>query len=482
MAKITAWFDNSSLPIALKWSLMIACFITIVMSILGWFLSNQQKNFHQKQTQVLGHSLVNQLALAASEPILAQDELALSMLLKQEGKEQLIIGTQIFDKKGLLKASTGVSTIWDIRSLLQENAEPDYLIWQTPGTQAITFHSLIKYQDLIVGVALVTIDREPLQQQLQQMTNLFISTTVGLVFISILFAFPLAYTLSAPIRHLEKVVKTLNQDDTPAVSKTRRKDEIGRVLDSFHYLADSMEKKKQVESAFHQFLSPSIARNVLNQPQGTQLGGTTTTGSVLFCDVVGYTEISESLMPDEVGSLLNQYFKYFSLAAHSCHGTVDKFIGDCMMIIFGVPESDQQHAIHAVTCAVLIQKIATQINIQRQLNNMPIVRFRIGINSGEMLAGNLGSDERMQFTVVGDAVNLSSRVCTLCEPGQILVTRETLREPGFSNIRHPQSLGTVFVKGRKKPVYPYSIDVERFIREGDIDDYIKQILIEGEIV
>ena len=86
MAKITAWFDNSSLPIALKWSLMIACFITIVMSILGWFLGNQQQNFHQKQTQVLGHSLVNQLALAASEAILAQDDLALNMLLKQEEK------------------------------------------------------------------------------------------------------------------------------------------------------------------------------------------------------------------------------------------------------------------------------------------------------------------------------------------------------------------------------------------------------------
>ncbi len=482
MVRLTKWFDNSSLPIALKWSLMIACFISIVMGILGWFLSNQQKNFHQSQTQVLGNSLVNQLALAASEPILAQDDLALSILIKQEDKDQMIIGTQIFDKNGLLKASTGVSTIWDIRSLIQEDAKPDYLIWQTPDTRAITFHSLIKYQDLIVGIALVTIDREPLELQLKKMTNLFVSTTIGLVIISILFAFPLAYTLSAPIRHLEKVGKTLNQDDSPAISKTDRKDEIGRVLDSFHSLADSMEKKKQVENAFSQFLSPSIARNVLNQPKGTQLGGTTTNGSVLFCDVVGYTEISENLKPDQVGALLNQYFNYFSLAAHSCHGTVDKFIGDCMMIIFGVPENDQQHGIHAVTCAVLIQKIATQINIQRQLNNLPIVRFRIGINSGEMLAGNLGSDERMQYTVVGDTVNLTSRVCNLCEPGQILVTHKTLKEPGFRNIKHPQSLGTVFVKGRKKPVYPYSIDVEHFIREGDIDDYIKQILIEGEIV
>lgn len=452
------------------------------MVVLGWFLSNQQQVFHQQQNRILGKSLVNQLALAASEPMLAKDDLALGLLVKQEGKDELIIGTQIFDKEGLLRASNGLSAIWDIRSLMKEEAQPEQLVWQTPAARAITYHSLIRYQGLIVGVALVSIDRKPFELQLQKVRNIFVTTTLILAFISILLAFPLAYTLSAPIRHLAQVGKTINEQDNQPLVKSTRKDEIGRVLDSFHFLADSMEKKKQVESAFSQFLSPSIAKRVLDQPQGTQLGGRTTEGSVLFCDVVGFTKISESLLPAEVGTLLNQYFKYFSLAAHSCHGTVDKFIGDCMMIIFGVPESDEQHAIHAVTCSVLIQKIATQINLQRKQKKLPTVQFRIGINSGDMLAGNLGSNDRMQFTVVGDVVNLTSRICNLCKPGQILVTKETLNQPGFGSITHPQSLGSVFVKGRKKPVYPYSIDVEHFIREGDIDDYIKQILIEGETI
>ncbi len=99
-----------------------------------------------------------------------------------------------------------------------------------------------------------------------------------------------------------------------------------------------------------------------------------------------------------------------------------------------------------------------------------------------MLAGNLGSDDRMQFTVVDDVVNLSSRVCNLCKPGEILVTKETLQQPGFDTITNHQSLGSVFVKGRKKPVYPYSIDVDHFLKEGGIDDFIKHILIEGEIL
>ena len=481
MASLTTRFDNSSLPIALKWSVVIACFISLAMGLLSWFLINQQNDFHQQQNQVLGRSLVNQLARAASEPILAQDDLALSILVQQEGKEKLIIGMQIFDKEGKLRANTGISAIWDIRSLIEKKSSPNQLVWQTPNTRAITYYSQIKYQGTTTGLALVTIDRKPLETQLSHITNTLILTTLGLVFVSILISFPLAYRLFSPIQQLVDVGNTLYVEGAKANKKSERKDEIGRVLDSFHSLADGMEEKRKVESAFSQFLSPSIAKQVLSAPQGTQLGGKTIHGSVLFCDVVGFTEISENLSPKEVGNLLNQYFSYFSVAAQSCQGTVDKFIGDCVMILFGVPDSDQQHAIHAVTCGVLIQKIANKINLQREQDGLSVVQFRIGINSGDMLAGNLGSEERMQYTVVGDVVNLTARLCELCDPGEVLVTQETLDQRGLRAITQPHSLGAVQVKGRKKPVFPHFIDMDHFIRQSDIDIYLEQVFPNGEI-
>jgi len=481
MASLAKKFTNSSLPIALKWSVMIACFITLVMGLLGWFLIDQQTEFHHQQNQILGHALVNQLARAASEPLLAQDDLALSVLVQQEGKERLIAGMQVFDKKGVLRANTGVSAIWDIRSLIAVEENPEELFWQTPKVRAVTFYSLIKYQDVTVGVALVSIDRDPLEKQSNDITNALVATTLGLVLVSILLAFPLAYRLFAPIRELVEVGDSLNSANTRSLVRADRKDEIGRVLDTFQYLSDGMDRKRQVESAFSQFLSPSIAKQVLSQPQGTQLGGTTIQGSVLFCDVVGFTEMSEDLLPVQVGELLNQYFKYFSVAAHSCNGTVDKFIGDCIMILFGVPDQEEQHAIHAVTCAVLIQQIAAQINLQRQRDGLSIVRFRVGINSGAMLAGNLGSEERMQYTVVGDVVNLTARICDICEPGQVLVTRDTLEQPGLRSIVQSHSMGAIRVKGRKKSVFPYVIDMGHFIRKSDIESYIKQVLPDGDI-
>jgi len=151
------------------------------------------------------------------------------------------------------------------------------------------------------------------------------------------------------------------------------------------------------------------------------------------------------------------------------------------MILFGVPDQEEQHAIHAVTCAVLIQQIAAQINLQRQRDGLSIVRFRVGINSGAMLAGNLGSEERMQYTVVGDVVNLTARICDICEPGQVLVTRDTLEQPGLRSIVQSHSMGAIRVKGRKKPVFPYVIDMGHFIRKSDIESYIKQVLPDGDI-
>lgn len=468
-------FENSSLPIALKWSFLLVLFIAIAMSTLGWFLINQQSEFHNVQNKQLGNALANQLAKAASEPMLAQDELALGLLVQNKAQEQLVIGMQIFDKDGQLRAHSGVSAISDIKSLLNQNTLPNHFEWQADSIKAISFYSWIEFQGVTAGVVLVTIDQRPLELQLLQIKNILIGTTIGIVVISIIIAFPLGYRIYAPIQHLADMGRTISADTPPPVIKSKRQDEIGHVLDSFHSLAGGMEEKRKVENAFSQFLSPTIARQVLEQPSGTLLGGETALGSVVFCDVVGFTEISENLTPSEVSNLLNEYFKHFAVAAESCHGTVDKFIGDCIMILFGIPEMDKNHGLHAVSCGVLIQQISKRITSQRQKLNLPTVEFRIGINSGDMHAGNLGSDDRMQFTVVGDAVNLASRMCTICEPGEVLITRETLEQPGLRALTQYQALGAIMVKGRNQSVYPYHIDLDHFIRKSDIEEYFNEL-------
>ena len=236
MKALAERFTNSSLPIAIKWSLLIVTFITMAMSVLGWFLINQQSEFHTIQNKQLGTALANQLAKSSSEPILAQDDLALSILVQKRENEQLIIGMQLFDKDGQLRAKSGVTPISDIKTLLGQEKLPEFFEWETNTIQAITFYSPIEYQGVIAGVAVVTIDQLPLQAQLANTTRLLITSTVIIIVVSILLVFPLGFRIYAPINELVEIGKTISANTAPSDVKSARRDEIGRVLDSFHAL------------------------------------------------------------------------------------------------------------------------------------------------------------------------------------------------------------------------------------------------------
>ena len=137
--------------------------------------------------------------------------------------------------------------------------------------------------------------------------------------------------------------------------------------------------------------------------------------TLLFCDVRGFTTISEQYKsnPQGLTVLINRLLTPLTGEILEREGTIDKYMGDCAMIVFGVPEKDDEHLFHGLCCAVMIQRLVERLNEHRHAHGQTTVKFRIGINSGDMLAGNLGSRDRMQYTVVGDAVNLASRLSNL---------------------------------------------------------------------
>ena len=130
---------------------------------------------------------------------------------------------------------------------------------------------------------------------------------------------------------------------------------------------------------------------------------------------------------------------------------------------------------------MLIQQISKRISKLRKAKDLPTIKFRIGINSGAMLAGNLGSEDRMQYTVVGDVVNIASRMCSLADEDGVMISQETLDEPGLAALTKHEALGAVNVKGRSQPVYPYVIDCNHFIRQSDIEEYFNTLFSQGEL-
>jgi adenylate cyclase len=180
--------------------------------------------------------------------------------------------------------------------------------------------------------------------------------------------------------------------------------------------------------------------------------------SALFADIVGFTSISENLEPHAVADMLNEYFNHFSRSAEYYHGHIDKFMGDCAMVLFGVPESDEDHCFHAIACALLFQRVIERVNQSREERGLFPVRFRIGLNCGDMVAGNVGSHERMEYTVIGDSVNLASRLCSIAEGGQIVISSEVYQMEGVEERVEVHQHKSIQVRGKVKPITTYLVE------------------------
>lgn len=466
-------YENSSLPLGLKWSVSIAALIVIAMGVLGFYLIQQQEDGYRSQVDQFSQVIVEQLVRISGEPLMAADTLSLQVLLQRHVQSPLILGAALHDAEGTLLVDAGASPPAAVEPRFDAAGFSSW-DWDNGDFKAVSYVSPVVYQDVTAGYLTVSIDRSPLEKDLRITLRFLVISTVLLIFIGVVLASVLAHRLSRPITRLARAGEAIKRGTPPGL--VGRRDEIGQVLNTFQHLAEGVKRKNVVEAAFSRYVSPQVAQQVLEGEASGALGGDCVTGSVLFCDIVGFTELSESRNPDEVAALLNDYFGYLALAAESCGGTVDKFIGDAIMIVFGVPNEDPHHALHAMTCGMLIQQLTGRINGLRRSRGLDAVMLRVGIGSGPMLAGNLGSADRMQYTVVGDTVNVAARLCGMAEPGGVLVTEATLSYGQPGEIGHYENLGAAALRGRKENVWVHAMDVDAVARDVNADQLIETIL------
>lgn len=183
------------------------------------------------------------------------------------------------------------------------------------------------------------------------------------------------------------------------------------------------EKSERIARSFERYLAPHVVDALLRDPEAVVLGGTRQTATMMFADIRGFTELSERLMPEEVVELLNRYLAPCVNVVFANSGLLDKFYGDGIMAVFGAPRPGDDDALRAVTAA---RQVLEQIDV---LNGQPGARWplsvSIGLATGDVVAGHIGSERRLEYTVVGDAVNLASRLQAIAEPNQILADERT---------------------------------------------------------
>ena len=453
-------------PIAYKLALIFTLLISIGMSALGLIIVTKQTQLLDEQMQHFGRTVVSQLAESSKELVLSGDILSLMVVNNNLGNEANILGSVVYADNGKILASSGLVPHNGIISLYSDSQKLDqskYIAnWQTTDKNGkhldvVSFIVPIRYQDVIAGHALVSFDETLMNEAINSTIATITSATLIMIGLGIIISFLMGKWISRPIHTLMDASRAIGEGDYDYRIDGQRNDEIGYLTDALNTMASNLLEKTQVENAFSRFVSPGVAKQIMSNLDHVQLGGKHVDASVLFADIAGFTSLSEKLSANEVAELLNEYFGYIATVSQLYHGTIDKYMGDCVMIVFGVPEPDQNHKYNAVSCGIVIQALVDELNKQREAQGKFPVHFRIGINSGSMVAGNMGAAERMQYTVVGETVNLASRLHTEADVGEIIVTEALYNDPTIKQRVKAHYHGIVELKGIAKPVSTYII-------------------------
>jgi adenylate cyclase len=224
----------------------------------------------------------------------------------------------------------------------------------------------------------------------------------------------------------------------------------------YQYFVEGREKRK-MKRLFGQYVSKDVYEQLVANPELARLGGQRRQMTVLFSDIRGFTTVSERGQPEEIVGMLNEYFTRMVEIVFAHKGTLDKFVGDMVMALFGAPLDDRDHAEHAVDAALEMIRELNRLNQKWTAEGRPALDIGIGISTGPMIAGNIGSEAIMSYTVIGDAVNLGARLESLNkEYGTRIIISEATREalPGRYVLR---PLGDVVVKGKTRPVAIFEV-------------------------
>jgi adenylate cyclase len=317
--------------------------------------------------------------------------------------------------------------------------------------------SLGSYKRFFDGrlVMVSTVPESAALADVYRLQRVIILAAVMILCVAMLLLFFFSKTITRPVGRLMDGIKRIREGHFGESMTSASNDEIGHLAGAFSEMSAGLAQREKFKSALGKFVNPEIAERVLRDE--LQLGGELCEAAILFSDIRSFTAISESLTPHEVVDFLNVYMTRMVECVNGSGGVVDKFIGDAIMAIFGVPEPSGNDTENAVDAALAMRRSLAEFNEDRGGPRKPIIKIGVGINTGEVIAGQIGSTERMEYTCIGDAVNLGSRIESLNKPFH---TDILISEHSFEKVRgiyRVEAMKRILVKGKEKPQLVYAV-------------------------
>jgi len=346
----------------------------------------------------------------------------------------------------------------DLAQRISENLDPsrtNFLIWTDTDPHQVSLQAItsgsglpIAYQVCLYSLAEALTAQHDLKIRILVFGGL---TLLGAFLISLV----LTHGLSVPLRELVAGTNEIRRGNFDVKVRVRSRDDIGKLASSFNDMAEGLALKEKYRTVLNLVADEKVAKQLIDNQAA--LGGELREATVLFCDVRGFTHLTQNMPPEEVIDMLNEHMSALTRVVKQHNGIVDKFVGDALMAVFGAPVSHQNDPLDAARCALsfVIEREKLNATARHKL------QIGVGLASGRMVAGCMGSADRLNYTVLGERVNLAARLCSQAAAGKVIIDQTTRDRLGDTIVVAP--LPELHLKGFSETIMAYELR-----RAGDV--------------
>ena len=456
-----------SFPIRRKLSIILVLVVLFVIVILSLIFKQSEEQLLQSKLREICNLSVRYLSYDIKDKLLLKkyEEITERVLAIEQQQIEGLDYAWVVNKDGQILAHTDSSISVQDNIYISPDLKKRILSLTDVGNRETATHYEYFYPiffthlengrevDKFVGVAGIGFLKEVLLSPIRDAQKIIFTIALIVTIVSILGIYFLSQKMVKQIQALSNGAKKIGQGDLDVQIAVNSRDELGQLAKEFNNMTMHLKEKLQMQKFVSQMTRQMIKKNIMTNNRSTK--GEQRDVAVLFADVRNFSEFSQRHEAKFVIELVNIYLDLQAQIVEKHYGIVDKFMGDQIMGIF----EGKQKIKNVLDAAVEIQKSIRSLNIKRIKLGQEILTVGAGINIGPAVVGNIGSKDRLDYTVVGDVVNLASRFCDVAKPGQIITSIHLLKK--IDNSYPAVKLGSIAIKGRNEPVEICEIDYLR---------------------
>lgn len=293
---------------------------------------------------------------------------------------------------------------------------------------------------------------------IQAMIRNFLISLLLAVLTAVIISLFFARQLTRPIIVLQKATKSVAEGNLETTLDIKRRDEIGDLSRDFNEMIGSLREKEKIKDTWRLYTPPLVVEEMMRDLDNIKVGGEKRELAVMFMDIRGFTKMSGELEADEILTILNEIMELSVDAIFKFQGTLDKFLGDGLLAFFGAPIAHDDDCIRACQAALTMRNQITKYSREREKKGQKAIKIGIGLHFGEATVGNIGTRKRIEYTAIGDVVNVASRLCGVAKGDQIIISQQIFRQ--VNGLFVISDLDAVKVKGKDTPLVIYQLESE----------------------